>query len=55
MKNSWMTRVEIMKKLSLSHIPTFRKNYFNPAIKAGFIIMKYPESPKSPKQMYRKL
>lgn len=55
MKNDWVTRIKIMKKLGLSHIPTFRKNYLNPAIKSGLIIMKYPDSPKSPKQMYRRV
>lgn len=44
----WSTR-ELMERLSLTHQPTFRKNYLNPALKAGLVVMKYPDSPRSPK------
>ncbi len=49
----WSTR-ELMERLSLTHQPTFRKNYLNPALKAGLVVMKYPDSPRSPKQKYKK-
>ncbi|MGF1520648.1 MAG: Fic family protein [Nodosilinea sp.] len=49
----WSTQ-ELMTGLSLTHKPTFRKNYLNPALKAGLVVMKYPDSPRSPKQKYKK-
>ncbi|WOD39217.1 Fic family protein [Nodosilinea sp. E11] len=49
----WSTR-ELMAGLSLSHKPTFRKNYLNPALQAGFVVMKYPDRPRSPKQKYKR-
>lgn len=45
---------EIMDKLGLSHRPTFRKNYLNPAIDQGLIEMTIPDKPSSPNQRYRK-
>jgi Fic family protein len=48
------TSQELMTRLSLSRKPTFRKNYLNPAIAAGLVVMKYPQSPRSPKQTYKK-
>lgn len=44
---------ELMADLSLSHRPTFRKNYLRPALDAGLLEMKYPENPKHPGQRYR--
>lgn len=45
---------EIMERLGLSHRPTFRKNYLNPALEKGFIEMTLPEKPRSRLQRYRK-
>jgi Fic family protein len=45
---------EMMAQLGLAHRPTFRKNYLNPAMAAGLVVMKYPDSPRSPKQQYRR-
>lgn len=53
MNNEWLSSSEIMEKLELSHKPTFRKNYLNPALENGLIEMHNPDSPKSPKQKYR--
>lgn len=53
MDNDYLSAQELMARLSLSHRPTFRKNYLNPALKAGLILMKYPKKPRSPKQKYR--
>lgn len=53
MSYEWLSSSEIMKKLELSHKPTFRKNYLNPALEHGLIEMYNPESPRSPKQKYR--
>lgn len=46
---------EIMEKLGLSHRPTFRKNYLNPALKQGLVEMTIPDKPNSPRQKYRKI
>ena len=45
---------EIMKRLGLSHRPTFRKNYLNPALEANLIERTIPDKPNSSKQKYRK-
>lgn len=55
MNNDWLSRAEMMVRLGLSHQPTFRKNYLKPALHAGLVIMKNPNSPRSPKQKYRKV
>ncbi len=44
---------ELMRSLSLKHVPTFRKNYLNPALEAGFIERTQPDTPQSPTQKYR--
>ena len=44
---------ELMKRLALRHKPTFRTNYLNPALAAGFIGMTQPDSPRSFTQRYR--
>ena len=53
MGDQWWSRQQLMDKLGLSHRPTFRENYLNPALEAGLIEMQNPESPRSPKQKYR--
>jgi len=45
--------LELMKILGLSHRPTFRKNYLNPALNAGLIEMTIPDKPNSNLQKYR--
>ncbi|MEM9008849.1 MAG: Fic family protein [Cyanobacteria bacterium P01_F01_bin.86] len=54
MDDGYFTTQALMERLSLSHRPTFRKNYLLPALKAGWLEMKYPDKPRSPKQQYRK-
>lgn len=44
---------DLMVRLNLSHRPTFRKNYLEPALSAGMIERTQPESPRSPTQRYR--
>jgi hypothetical protein len=42
-----------MNALGLSHRPTFRANYLNPALEDGWIERTQPDSPRSPTQRYR--
>lgn len=45
---------ELMKRLGLSHRPTFRKNYLTPALEKGLIERTIPDKPNSKNQKYRK-
>ncbi len=49
-----LSAVELMQRLGLSHKPTFRKNYLNPAIEQGLIERTIPDKPNSRNQRYRK-
>lgn len=49
-----MSTVEIMRKLGLSHRPTFRRNYLQPALDAGLIQRTLPDKPNSRLQKYRR-
>jgi Fic family protein len=49
-----LSATELMERLNLSHRPTFRQNYLNPALEAGLIERTIPEKPKSKHQKYRK-
>lgn len=49
-----LSAAEIMRRLGLSHRPTFRKNYLNPALEQGFINMTIPDKPNSRNQKYRR-
>lgn len=49
-----LSAAELMQRLSLSHKPTFRKNYLNPAIEHGLIERTIPDKPNSRNQRYRK-
>lgn len=53
--NKEMSTPELMKKLGLTHVPNFRKNYLNPALERGLIERTIPDKPKSRNQRYRKL
>ena len=44
---------DLMTALDLSHQPTFRKNYLDPALDRGWIERTQPDSPRSPTQRYR--
>lgn len=44
---------ELMKALGLSHRPTFRANYLNPALENGWLERTQTDSPRSPTQRYR--
>lgn len=49
-----LSAVELMERLGLSHRPTFRKNYLNPALEQNMIERTIPDKPNSKKQKYRK-
>ena len=46
------SRNELMKSLGLRHIPSFRKNYLQPAINAGYIERSNPAKPTDSNQRY---
>ncbi|MCD7956531.1 MAG: Fic family protein [Lachnospiraceae bacterium] len=50
-----LSAVELMERLGLSHRPTFRKNYLNPAMEQGLVEMTMPDKPNSRNQKYRKI
>ena len=49
-----MSAKELMDELGLSHRPTFRNNYLNPALGLGVIERTIPDKPNSRNQRYRK-
>lgn len=49
-----LSAAELMERLSLSHRPTFRKNYLNPALEQNLIERTIPDKPNSKNQKYRK-
>ncbi|MFH1738955.1 MAG: Fic family protein [bacterium] len=53
LRNGEAGATDLMARLSLSHRPTFRRNYLEPAIAAGLIERTQPVSPRSPTQRYR--
>lgn len=48
------TAVAIMERLGIKSRETFRKNYMNPALKAGMVEMTIPDKPNSRNQRYIK-
>lgn len=50
-----LSALELMKRLGLSHRPTFRKNYLDPALRANLIERTIPDRPNSSRQRYRKV
>ncbi len=55
MGDGWLSTQEMMARLGLSHKATFRKNYLRPVLQVGLVVMQDPDSPRSPKQKYRKV
>ena len=54
MGNETMSAKELMDALGLSHRPTFRNNYLNPALELGFVERTIPHKPSSRNQRYKK-
>jgi hypothetical protein len=48
-----LTALACMKKLSLYHRPTFRKNHLQPAMDASLIERTLPDKPNNSRQQYR--
>lgn len=49
-----LSAAELMERLGLSHRPTFRKNYLNPALEQNLIERTIPDKLNSKNQKYRK-
>ena len=52
-QNKWYTSKEILKLLNLSDRANFRKNYLNPAIRLGKVLIEFPDKPTSKNQRYK--
>ncbi|MCQ4637421.1 Fic family protein [Anaerovorax odorimutans] len=50
-----LSAAELMERLDLSHRPTFRKNYLNPALEKHLIERTIPDKPRSKNQKYKKI
>ena len=53
--NDALSTAELMERIGLSHRPTFRKNYLNPALGQNLIERTIPDKPNSKNQKYRKI
>lgn len=49
-----LSAADLMERLGLSHKPTFRKNYLNPALEQNLIERTIPDKPNSRNQKYKK-
>lgn len=45
---------ELMERLGLRHLPSFRQQYLRPALAGGWLEMSRPDAPRSPSQTYRR-
>lgn len=52
-KNVWYTSNQILNNLHLKSKETLRKNYINPALKSGLLIIEFPDKPTSKNQRYK--
>lgn len=50
--NTPRKRAELQQMIGLKHNPTFRTNYIDAAIAAGYIAQSHPENPTHPDQYY---
>ena len=51
----FMTANEIMDLLGLKSKDTLSKNYLNPVIEKGYLILEYPSKPTSKNQRYKRI
>ena len=54
LRDDTLSAAELMNRLGLSHRPTFRRNYLNPALEQNLIERTIPDKPSSKNQKYRK-
>ncbi len=54
LNNEKLSISELMKRIKLTHKPTFRKNYLNPALEAKLIERTIPDKPNKRNQKYKK-
>jgi len=54
-KNFWYTSNQILDLLNIKSKETLRKNYLNPAIMSGFVILEFPDKPTSRNQRYKRI
>jgi len=52
-KNVWYTSNQILELLELKSKETLRKNYLNPAIESGLLVMEFADKPTSRNQRYK--
>jgi len=43
---------QMMERMGLKHRPNFIERYLNPAMRDGYVAMRYPDSPRHPRQKY---
>lgn len=55
LRDETLSAAELMRRTGLSHMPTFRKNYLNPALEQGLIERTVPDRPNSSRQKYRRV
>ena len=51
----FLSASEILDLLNLKSKETLRKNYLNPAIEAGYIVLEFPDKPTSKNQRYKRV
>ena len=44
---------QMMEQMNLRHRRNFIEHYLNPAMRDGYVTMRYPDSPRHPRQRYR--
>lgn len=55
LEGNTLSATELMQRLGLSHKPTFRKNYLNPALEQKLIERTIPDKPNSKNQKYKRV
>ena len=51
-RGNTVSSAEIMKKMNLTGLDSFRKRYLIPSIEKGYVAPLYPDAPKRPDQAY---
>lgn len=51
----FLTAREIMDLLGIKSKETLRKNYLNPLIEEGYLVLEYPDKPTSKNQRYKRI